>query len=779
MRAPLASSPSLTSSRWLTRAAVSLSWMLCLGCLSGDGGGADSDLTTPVAQFSQSETAGTPGTVVSFVDESTGTIESLEWDFGPLGTRTEANPSITFQDPGNYTVRLTVRGPGGESVLVQENLIVIGDLPTAGFECSPLRGLVPLTVTCTDSSEAASEIVWDFGDGGASNDRSPAYVFETPGSFIIEQTAINAVGERAQQTTVEVVPFAIVSSIAGGSAPLDVVFSVDVGSAAGFAAWTIDGQNYLGNTISHRFAAPGTFDVEVAFGDLTDPNESRLNGTQVIEYTVDYGRGVAGFEPSTAAGPGPLSVTLEDQSGGAIEEWVWNFGDGSTCTFPDPNEPGASDPVPVCDAQSPTHEYAEVGSYDVRLQIRGPGENEGDAVNEDEAMVVDAIRVTALDPSFEGQETDAELGLGWITLRPELALVEATHIALEGSGASGDVGMPTEGTKWALLDGRGTDGSEEVDLIKNGIEQRIMPPADQPVLEFDYVLLYAEPPAAGTLDALTATISDGSTVVEIDSARTDVSAAYAGPSARFPMEDGGTVRATAVHTASVNLSETFPGATGPQFYTLTIRTTNALNELRSPRVYVDNLRFTEAADPILAAFSIEGGLPVFSGEPVRFRDETCVDSEVTDCVVPTSWRWNFGTQAEPRPPASAASDEQDPLYTFPEAGNYEVRLLTRLGDQESEATLFLTALEAHRADFEVLTAGPYLAPVSIEFGNLSTSDPSDPIAAWSWDFGGWGTSTQKTPDSVIIGQAGEVTVRLTITTDSGRTNTAEMMIEVN
>ncbi len=156
-----------------------------------------------------------------------------------------------------------------------------------------------------------------------------------------------------------------------------------------------------------------------------------------------------------------------------------------------------------------------------------------------------------------------------------------------------------------------------------------------------------------------------------------------------------------------------------------------------------------------------------------------MDSEVTDCVVPTSWRWNFGTQAEPRPPVSAASDEQNPLYTFPEAGNYEVRLLTRLGDQESEATLFLTALEAHRADFEVLTAGPYLAPVSIEFGDLSTSDPSDPIAAWSWDFGGWGTSTQKTPDSVIIGQAGEVTVRLTITTDSGRTNTAEMMIEVN
>ncbi len=779
MRAILAPWTSLTSFRTLIRVAMSLSLMLSVGCLSGDGGGSDSDPTTPVAQFSQSGTAGTPGTVVFFADESTGTIEGREWDFGPLGTRTEANPVITFTDPGIYSVRLTVRGPRGQSVMVREDLIEIAAMPTAGFECSSLRGFAPLTVICTDGSEDAAQIGWTFGDGGASNERSPTYVFDTPGTFVIEQTATSAGGVDSQQVNIEILLFEIVSNIAGGSAPLDVMFTANVGTASGIAAWTIDGQGYFGRTTLHRFASPGTFMVQLVFGDLNEPIETRLIGIQTIMYTVDYGPAVAGFEPSVSAGPGPLSVTLEDQSGGEVEQWVWDFGDGSTCTFPDPNESGASEPVPVCDAQSPTHEYAAVGSYDVSLSVRGPGASEGDAVVAPPPfMVVDAIRVTALDPSFEAQATNAELAQGWTTLRPEGALVEAMHIALAQSGGS-DAGMPTDGTKWALLDGRGTDGSEDVDLIENGIQQSIMPPADQPVLEFDYVLLYAEPPAAGTPDALTATISDGSTVIEIDSAKADVSTAYAGPSARFPTEGGATVRATAVQTASVNLSDAFPGAAGPQFYTLTIRTTNALNEFRSPRVYVDNIRFTEAADPIVAAFLVDN-LPVVAGDPVGFIDETCVDPETTDCVLPTSWRWDFGTQRLASPPESAASDEQDPFYTFPEAGNYEVRLLTRVGDQESEAALSLMVLQGPVAIFEVLTDGPYTAPTSIEFGDLSTEDPDDRIVAWSWDFGGWGTSTQATPENpVIIGQAGEVTVRLTITTESGRTDTAQMMIQVD
>ncbi|MFK7897345.1 MAG: PKD domain-containing protein [Myxococcota bacterium] len=755
--------------------AMSFLVMLTAGCLSGDGGGGDSDLATPVAQFSQSETAGTPGTVVAFADESTGSIEGREWDFGALGTSTEANPVITFDEAGVYSVSLTVRGPRGESVMVREDLIEIADVPTAGFSCTPNRGFVPHTITCTDESSDASSFSWNFGDGVTSSRQNPSHIFEEPGSFTVRQRVTSAGGIDVQTMTVEVLPFDIVASVVGGSAPLDVMFTADVGTADGDAAWTIDGQSYLGRTITHRFSMPGTFSVLLVFGNVAENIEDRLIGMKMLEYVVDYGPATADFEPSTSADSGPLTVTLLDRSGGEVDQWVWDFGDGSGCTFPDPNEPGAADPVDVCDAASPTHEYVAVGSYDVSLRIQGPGENEGDAAIEDEITIADAIRVTALDASFEGQATGAELTGGWTTLRPESPTVVASHIALAGAP---DAGMPTQGTKWALLDGRGTDGSADVDQVENGIRQAVMPPADQPVLEFDYVLLYAEPPTAGTLDAVTATIENGGSIIEITSARIDATEAYAGSSARFPTEDGSTVRATAVYTASINLAESFPGVSGPELYDLTIRTTNAMNAFRSPRVYVDNLRFTSAAEPITAAFSVDS-LPVVAGDPVGFIDETCLDPEADDCVAPTSWRWDFGSKGLASPPESAASAEQDPLYTFPEAGEYEVRMRARVGDQESVATLSLTVLEGPEADFELLTAGPFAAPVSIEFGDLSTADVDDPIVAWSWDFGGWGTSTLATPAPVSIGQAGPVSVRLTITTDSGRTDTAEMMIQVD
>ena len=53
----------------------------------------------------------------------------------------------------------------------------------------------------------------------------------------------------------------------------------------------------------------------------------------------------------------------------------------------------------------------------------------------------------------------------------------------------------------------------------------------------------------------------------------------------------------------------------------------------------------------------------------------------------------------------------------------------------------------------------------------STSDPDDAIVAWSWDFAGWGTSTDPNPMDVLIEQAGTWTIRLTVTTASGQTDT--------
>ena len=67
----------------------------------------------PEADFSAAPLSGIAPLEVEFSDLSTGDIESWEWDFGDGGTSTERNPSHIYTAAGDYTVKLTVSGPGG------------------------------------------------------------------------------------------------------------------------------------------------------------------------------------------------------------------------------------------------------------------------------------------------------------------------------------------------------------------------------------------------------------------------------------------------------------------------------------------------------------------------------------------------------------------------------------------------------------------------------------------------------------------------------------------
>ena len=53
--------------------------------------------------------------LVSFTDESIGTITSWKWDFGDGKTSTEQHPIHTYSKPGMYVVILWVEGPAGKS----------------------------------------------------------------------------------------------------------------------------------------------------------------------------------------------------------------------------------------------------------------------------------------------------------------------------------------------------------------------------------------------------------------------------------------------------------------------------------------------------------------------------------------------------------------------------------------------------------------------------------------------------------------------------------------
>ena len=79
------------------------------------------------AAFTTDKYAGPVPLVVNFTDISAGYVDEWQWSFGDGATSTDQNPSHTYGDAGNYTVTLTVTGPGGSDSA--EEVIAVTGLP--------------------------------------------------------------------------------------------------------------------------------------------------------------------------------------------------------------------------------------------------------------------------------------------------------------------------------------------------------------------------------------------------------------------------------------------------------------------------------------------------------------------------------------------------------------------------------------------------------------------------------------------------------------------------
>ena len=79
----------------------------------------------PIADFEGNPTFGEAPLMVNFTDLSTGEIDSWAWSFGDGGSATDQHPSHEYIEPGNFTVSLTVVGPGGDSTKTKIDYILI------------------------------------------------------------------------------------------------------------------------------------------------------------------------------------------------------------------------------------------------------------------------------------------------------------------------------------------------------------------------------------------------------------------------------------------------------------------------------------------------------------------------------------------------------------------------------------------------------------------------------------------------------------------------------
>jgi len=260
----------------------------------------------PVADFTASPTEGYAPLTVQFTDRSSGAITSRSWAFGDGGSDTVPDPVHTYNDPGVYTVTLTVSGPGGSHTLTRPNYITVTGIPvtaTVVYIDPPTAQAnpgVPFTVAVVISN------VTNLGSFQFTLAYSPTLVTvqnitlgEFPGSTGRSFTPVGpSIDNNAGAATFGA--FSLGATPAGPSGSGVLAYVRLLPQAGGTAALVLSGvqvANVSGQSIQ-VVTRNGTLLITACLGDFDGDGDVDILDVQRIAYRWNTRRGDALYEPA-------------------------------------------------------------------------------------------------------------------------------------------------------------------------------------------------------------------------------------------------------------------------------------------------------------------------------------------------------------------------------------------------------------------------------------------------------------------------------------------------
>ena len=296
------------------------------------------------ANFTATPLAGCAPLVVSFTDQSAGSPTQWKWDLGNGTISFLQNPSVTYFNPGQYTVKLIVHNANGDSnVIIKSQYITIYAKPTVAFTGAPLTGCFPLPVNFTDQSTAGNGSVstwqWDFGDGASSNIQNPSHIYTGAGNYNVTLQLTNSFGcikilSKSQYVKISTGVHADFSNNSPSvcNPPVTITFqNLSTGTGVLSYQWNFGdgGISVLANP-SHTYATAGTYTVK-----LITTNSSGCTDTIIKPNLINIGTINAAFTSvSSVCLNTPLLVT--NTSAPAPVAAAWDFGDGTSSTQMNP-----------------------------------------------------------------------------------------------------------------------------------------------------------------------------------------------------------------------------------------------------------------------------------------------------------------------------------------------------------------------------------------------------------------------------------------------------------
>jgi PKD repeat protein/Zn-dependent metalloprotease len=245
----------------------------------------------PIANFNADITSGFAPLTVHFQDLSSNVPTGWSWDFGNGQVSSLPNPTITYNTPGIYTVKLTVSNSAGTNTATKTSYITVEiapQIPIANFSASITCVQTGSTVQFTDaSSNNPTSWAWQFPGGtpSSSNLPNPVVTYSTAGVYNASLVVTNSVGSNSSEKTgyitvmqpVTLAAFPGTSICAGNS----VVLQANGASNYFWSGASLNGN--VGPVVSALLTTAGSYNYTV-FG--TTNNCSLAPQTITIEVTA-------------------------------------------------------------------------------------------------------------------------------------------------------------------------------------------------------------------------------------------------------------------------------------------------------------------------------------------------------------------------------------------------------------------------------------------------------------------------------------------------------------
>lgn len=240
--------------------------------VSNPGGCSDTAWTTvmvhesPVSAFLLPEDHSCEVPYVLEIQNNSVNAGSFAWTFGNGANSAEPQPSVLFEEPGEFQLELVASNAFGCSDTMSSFFHVYPTVQAA-FSMDATQICVGNAVQFANSSMGAVQLMWDMGDGTYTDSFDPEHVFGTSGSFDVQLVVL---GEGACSDTalvadaIEVLdsPYAVPTLVAEDG-PGNSVRLFDAGSGADAYLWDLgDGTNSMEPELVHLFPSEGgTFEV--------------------------------------------------------------------------------------------------------------------------------------------------------------------------------------------------------------------------------------------------------------------------------------------------------------------------------------------------------------------------------------------------------------------------------------------------------------------------------------------------------------------------------------